>query len=101
MMMAHDKTPDRPELSKSAVDALRTSLQRFLAGDTAESLQPALRCVAEEARTKRIQAEQLLIVLKDLWFSLPEVTGVAGSDEQTRMLQRVVSLCIRAYYESS
>ena len=100
MMMAHDKTPDRPELSTAAVGALRSALESFLAGSSPDSVQPALKRVAEEARAKHIHAEQLLILLKDIWFALPQVHNAQASEEQSRLLQRVVSMCIRAYYET-
>jgi predicted ATPase len=99
MMMAHDKTPGHPELSAASVDALEKALRAYLVDDSGVSaLQPALRHIAVEAREKKIHAEHLLIALKDVWFGLPEMKGIADAERQSKVLQRVVTLCIREYY---
>lgn len=100
MMMAHDSTPNRPELSAAAVEGLRIALLEHLAGRSdVASLQAALRDIAVEARDKHMHAEQLLVLLKDVWFALPQVSRT-GDEAQNRMLQRIVTLCIREYYGS-
>lgn len=99
MMMAHDSTPNRPELSAASVDALRSALQEYLERSSeTPALRSALRGIAAEAREKKIYAEQLLIALKDVWFALPQVARAPGGEDQNRMMQRVVTLCIREYY---
>lgn len=99
MMMARESTPDRPQLDAAAVDALTSALLRYLAdGDDGAPLQAALRQVALQAREKRMHAEQLLMELKDVWYELPPIKKTPEGPDQTRMLQRVVTLCIREYY---
>lgn len=98
MMMAPDSTPNRPELSAAAVDALRSALQQFLEDSRETSVQSALRLIAAEAREKHVHAEQLLVLLKEVWYSLPQVGRAPESEHETRLLQRVVTLCIREYY---
>ena len=44
--------------------------------------------------------EQLLVVLKDIWSGLPEVRSMTNSREQIRLLQRVVTMCIKEYYSA-
>jgi hypothetical protein len=100
-MMAHDKTPDRPQLSASSVDALQNALNGYLASGTTDALQPTLQRIAAEARDRRMHAEQLLVTLKDVWFALPQVMRAPGSEDQNKLLQRVVSLCIREYYNTA
>lgn len=98
MMMAHDSSPERPQLSAEVVSELTAALARYAANESdIAALQPALRRVADEARTRRVHAEQLLVLLKDVWFGLPGVRH-ANSEEQHLLLQRVVSLSIREYY---
>jgi hypothetical protein len=98
MMMAHDSTPSRPELSTASVEGLRLALTRYLGSNEASSLKTALREIAVEAREKKMHAEQLLIILKDVWFALPPLARSVEGDEQNRLLQRIVTLCIREYY---
>jgi hypothetical protein len=101
MMMAHDSTSNRPELSAASVAALKSALQKYLANESETApLEPALRLVAAEAREKHMHAEQLLIALKDVWFALPQIAKAAQGEQQSRLLQRVVTLCIRAYYSA-
>lgn len=101
MMMAHDSTPNRPELSASSVEALRSALLECLeqSGETS-ALQPALRQIATEARATKMHAEHLLVLLKDIWFALPQIGKPSESEQQNRLLQRVVTLCIREYYST-
>jgi len=99
MMMAHDPTPDAPRLSAAARDALESALVTYLANpkDT-DHLKSALQRVAIEAREKDVRAEHVLVALKDIWYELPQMRAVTDVDEQHRLLQRVVTLCIREYY---
>jgi hypothetical protein len=98
MMMAHDSTPNAPQLSDASVASLRAALIAYVAANETSTLDRALRAVAGEAREKRMHAEQLLVALKDIWFSLPDLRDTVDAEEQTRLLQRAVTLCIRAYY---
>ena len=98
MMMARDLTPQRPELDPASVDALSSALLRFLEREDAADLQLALRRVADEARSKRMHAEQLLVALKDVWYALPPVQKTSETEAQSRTLQRIITLCIREYY---
>jgi len=98
MMMARDLTPQRPELDPASVEALTTSLQHYVEHGTDGDLQSVLRRVAVEARGKHMHAEQLLIALKDVWYSLPSVRQAPEGDAQFRMLQRIITLSIRQYY---
>ena len=100
MMMAQDSSPTPPGgLAVETTDAVRAALVEYLrAPATPTELRTALNRMADEARTKAILPEHLLVTLKQLWSSLPEVRAVGDVDEQTRMLQRVVTMCIREYY---
>lgn len=98
-MMAHDSSAPRPELSSSTIAALEQALAGFLSNpaDTSK-LDGALRSLTTEAREKQVHAEQLLVVLKDVWYGLPQVREAPAGDAQNNLLQRVVTQCIRQYY---
>lgn len=97
MMMAHDSSAGLPQLSAETVSGLTSALQGYAANQTdISAIQPALRAVAAEARERKVHAEQLLVLLKDVWFRLPNVQS--GDAEGQLQLQRVVTLCIREYY---
>lgn len=98
-MMAHDSSRGRPAMSPAVLDQLRQALTSYL-GDGADTsfLQKALHDLAEDARQHDVRAEQLLVVLKDVWFSLPQLTRAGPNAELDNALQRVVTLCIREYY---
>src|SRR5437867_10355393 len=99
MMMARKSTPDRPELSAASLEALRAVLQECLAHTSeTSSLQSVLQQIAVEARSRKMHAEQLLIALKDVWYGLPQIKLAPEGEEQNRLLQRVVTMCIREYY---
>ena len=97
-MMAFDHT--RPvTLGPETVEALRSAFARSLAqGNHDDELGALLSRAADEARGKGIQSEHLLVILKDVWFSLPELASRTGSDAETALLQDLISRCIREYY---
>jgi hypothetical protein len=98
-MMAHDSSVPRPDLSASTVASLEKALAAFLADPTETSqLERALSALTKEARDKQVHAEQLLVVLKDVWFALPAIRQVPSGETQNALLQRVVTQCIRQYY---
>jgi allophanate hydrolase subunit 1 len=100
MMMAHDSSPTPPSgLAEDTIKAVRDALVRYLQAPASTSdLREALHQMADEARSKAILPEHLLITLKHVWGSLPDVRSVGDTEQQTRMLQRVVTMCIREYY---
>lgn len=63
-------------------------------------LQEVLARAATEAREKDMYAEQLLVIMKDLWYSLPDVRSAADADRQNELLQELISRCISQYYAS-
>ena len=102
MMMAHDSSQTPPSrLDDQTVDAVRLALRAYLLdGSNPDTVQPALLSMASEARARSILPEQLLVVLKDVWNTLPEVRKMSDSREQIRLLQRVVTMCIKEYYSA-
>jgi hypothetical protein len=101
MMMAHDSSNTPSRLDDETLNAVRVALRAYLhdANDSS-GLQASLLLMANEARTRSILPEQLLIMLKDLWNGLPEVRSMHDTREQIPMLQRVVTMCIREYYST-
>lgn len=98
-MRAHDSSTPRRQLSAEAIARLEAALQRYLqSGSDVSDLQAAIRALSSEARAQSIHAEQILVLLKDLWFGLPQIRSAAPGDTQPEMLQRAVTLCIREYY---
>jgi hypothetical protein len=99
-MMAYERTPSH-RLEPETAEALRGVMNRAVArGDHSDELHDVLCRAAAEAREKGIQAEQLLVIMKDLWNSLPELRRVTGSERQTELLQELISRCIERYYDS-
>ena len=98
--MAFDRMPTA-RLEVDTVDALRMAMQRALRrGDPGQELQDVLSRAANEARDKDIHAEQLLVILKNLWYSLPDLRSMQDTDRQTELLQKLISHCITQYYST-
>jgi len=98
-MMAFERRPDGSVLDAELVSELRTVLARSVAdGNHPEELKPLLVAAASDARHKGLQAEQLLLALKDIWYSLPQIATHPSNDEQTRLLQQLIARCIQGYY---
>lgn len=101
-MMAFDSSPIPPSrLDDATVAAVREALRDYLRdGSDPSALQGTLKQMSSEARAKDLHAEQLLVVLKDVWGTLPEVRAMTNTTTQVRLLQRVVTMCIKEYYST-
>ncbi|MEO6877857.1 MAG: hypothetical protein ABI205_05205 [Gemmatimonadaceae bacterium] len=74
-------------------------LSRSIAqGNHSDDLHRLLCEAAAEARTKGILAERLLVTIKDVWYSLPEVAKSRSGASENALLQELVSRCIHEYY---
>ena len=100
MMMAYDSSqPPSSRLDDEVLNALRLAMRGYLRdAEDPSALQQSLVLVASEARARDILPEQLLVTLKEAWSSLPEVRAMHDSGQQVRLLQRVVTMCIKEYY---
>lgn len=87
-------------LSGATVARLRSVLTEHMAHpDVANpELSRVLRQVVTEARNRQIRAEQLIVILKNVWDSLPDVQYAIDREAQVQVRQRLITLCIRAYY---
>lgn len=61
-------------------------------------LSRVLRQVVTEARNRQIKAEQLIVMLKNVWDSLPDARHAIDREAQAQVRQRLITLCIKAYY---
>jgi len=88
-------------LDDATLEALRAALSQYLIDDTSSNqLRDVLMRVATEARERGILPEHVLIALKNVWSALPEVRNTQATTQQIRLLQRVVTMCIKEYYSS-
>jgi len=102
-MMAHDPGATPPNsLAAETVVLVRNALDGLVKTPTSDGklLREALQILAREAREKGVPPEQLLVVLKETWYALPALHSVQEPAEQVRLLQRVVTMCIKEYYGS-
>ena len=53
--------------------------------------------MSSEARKCGMLPEHMVLVFKDTWNALPEVRAM-DIDEQTRLLEVAVTMCIEEYY---
>ena len=87
-------------LSESTLKELRTALIDQLKKPEAPTseLVSLLRRIGREAREKNVRPEQLIIAFKELWNSLAESLRPQNSDQNEKVRQQLVTLCIQAYY---
>jgi hypothetical protein len=121
MMMAHDSGPGPSGLDQQTIEMVRAALVNYVSIPTSsasvtpahaahavqsasgtdhygEALRIALHTMAAEARAKSVLPESLLVVLKDIWYSLTHVHATLEQPDRVRLLQRVVTMCIKEYY---
>ena len=102
-MMAPD-SPQQPhprELSPQTTAALRAAVLRHLerSGDVDASLGQAVAAVVAEARERKMRPEELILAFKNLYDALPEPSSAVARAEQMQLRERLVTACIRAYYQ--
>lgn len=76
--------------------ALTEQLQRPDAPN--QALTGLLHKMAREAHDQDIKPEELIVIFKQLWNSLAESLHPQNADQYERIRQRLVTLCIQAYY---
>jgi hypothetical protein len=79
---------------------LRTALTEQLRrpeGPTPE-LAVLLKRIGREAHENDSRPEELIVIFKEMWNSLAESLRPQNADQYERVRQRLVTLCIQAYY---
>ena len=87
-------------LSEVTMKELRTALADQLKRPDSPTpeLADLLKRVGKEAHTNSIPPEELIVIFKELWNSLAESLRPQNGDQYERVRQRLVTLCIQAYY---
>ena len=63
-------------------------------------LRVALRQICSDARRSGMRAEQLLVLIKDVWSGLPGALSSAPSVHGDERLNYVISTCVDEYYSA-
>jgi hypothetical protein len=104
-MMAFDSrsTPEPRSLSDSTLASIREAvLQVWNDPQGAEPvLQSALAQTVDEARTRALRAEEVIVAFKGLLASLPELNSPVRRLEAARLRERLITACIKAYYNDA
>lgn len=89
-----------PSLSEATVKNLRAGIIEQLQHPETPlpELVALVRDIAREAHEQDIQPEQLIVTFKKLWNNLAESLRPQNADQYERVRQRLVTLCIQAYY---
>jgi hypothetical protein len=87
-------------LSDSTMKELQAALTEQLKGPDGPTpeLTRLLKKVGAEARQNNVKPEELIVTFKQLWNSLTESLRPQNVEQQERVRQRLVTLCIQAYY---
>ena len=68
--------------------------------DADHGLRPALSQVCRDARHAGLRAEQLLVLIKEVWSALPAGLSHVQSAHGDERLNFVISVCVDEYYGS-
>jgi hypothetical protein len=83
------------------IDALERAVETYLAfGSTRaaeDGWRASARVMGHDARARGVRVEELLISLKRSWSSVAGIDRLPR-DESSRLLARVVTLCVEEYY---
>ena len=84
--------------SRESLELLRATLSGYVATGAEGPVCEALATLAREAQARKLYAERMLVAFKRVWNDLPEVKRIPNEKERKQMLDRLVKLCIDAYY---
>lgn len=95
------------EWDEEAASESRRALRAALTGRLSESEAPAeellrraLHAVCRDAHQESLRAEQVVLIVKHLWFTIPEVRQLPRQGEGHRLLRHAITLCIDEFYEA-
>lgn len=88
------------EVLRSAIHQRRNSFKPGIAPAPRSQVERLLREMCTVGRDRGLEAEQVLIVLKDAWRNLPDVELIDRSDSNA-MLSSVITRLIKEYYDSA
>ena len=101
-MMAHDSrpTPERRRLSDATVAELRQAVLQLWASPLAapSALGSAMDRLVREARDRTLRAEEVLVEVKGVLATLPELDAPERRLESARFREQLITRCIQAYY---
>jgi hypothetical protein len=100
-MMAPDSrsTPEPRMLADDTMAVLRAAVIRLWEDrGSDDELRDALALLAREARARSLRAEEVIKAFKSLLGALPELHTGARRMEAVAFQERLVTLCIKAYY---
>lgn len=98
-MVAHlTSVTDTNALTTATHRALEIALETSR-GVYGEDLEAVMRELCATARRDGTRAEELIVLFKKVWSDRPELRG-RSREETARLFDRVVTLCIKEYYES-
>ena len=102
-MMAHDSrsTPERRRLSDTTVAELRHAILQLWASPLAapSALGSAMDGLVREARDRALRAEEVLVEVKGVLATLPELDAPERRMESARFREQLITRCIKAYYD--
>ncbi|HET7563715.1 MAG TPA: hypothetical protein VFJ96_01875 [Gemmatimonadaceae bacterium] len=89
-----------PSLSVPGLVALRDAITVYMRGQPADRrLRQSVRLLCDHAQRRHQRVEELLVALKDVWWSFPEVQRASRDAGTLRtLLNRIVSMCIEQFY---
>jgi hypothetical protein len=97
----------RPSLANEpSVYALHEAMKRQLAEDApataacSPELTRAIRALCATAREKGLRAEEVVLLFKSTWASMPAANTKLVGQQRTDLLDRAVTLCIKSYYSA-
>jgi hypothetical protein len=100
MRQPQEQSNPRARLARGAGTVLHHAVEAQQRGtDDHDAVRRSLRSLCRVARSQGILAEQLILICKDAWRTLPEARELppdAGSDT----LKRVIAQCIDEFYRT-
>lgn len=85
-----------------ALEVLRFELIDVVDGKASCSdIRPTVRQLCVLAHSEDVQAEELLVRFKDIWASLPALSGLPRGRQRNDLMARVATMCIEEFYRPS
>jgi hypothetical protein len=91
-------SPDRA-VPADAIELARTAFRAWVVGAIEDAqLRRALRLFCDAAQQQQLRPEEVLVALKSMFRSVPEIRDTRKRDNSDARIARAVTMCIEEFY---
>ncbi|MCW2573669.1 MAG: hypothetical protein JWO88_3727 [Frankiales bacterium] len=95
--------PHESALRAAILVTLRSAVRLMGSGTfiTQAELRHSLRPICADAHRRNLRAEQLLLLMKAVWSSMPDTSAAPGAHSRRELFEHVITAVLDEFYQES